>query len=261
MARNSSNNSSPSGKPAAKKQKYVQSIQQNEQFYIKTLHPKNLSQQLYVESLQSAALTFCVGPAGSGKSFIATHVALEKLLDGDIDRIVLTRPIVEAGEALGFLPGTLEDKVHPYLLPLLDSLETHIGVKKLQDLMEDGRIVFAPLAYLRGRTFNNTFVILDEAQNTTIQQIKMFITRMGENCFMAIDGDLGQSDLPKHVESGLSWAVRKLEGCDDSIHIVEFRKCDIVRNPLIGKILARLDASDDHQKKPEVLMEQSSLFN
>lgn len=177
---------------------------------------------------------------GSGKSYISTYVAIEKLLKKEINKIILTRPVVEAGENLGFLPGTLEEKISPYLRPLLDCIEAHIGVAKMKELVEEGLIEFAPLAYLRGRTFNNCVVILDEAQNTTVTQMKMFLTRLGDNCTMIVDGDLFQSDLSMNM-NGLKWVHTRLKNIDDAIGIVEFSKRDIVRHPLIEKMITALD--------------------
>jgi len=234
-------------------QKYPQDIKN--QFHVKQIQPKTMAQQLYMESLTDATITIGLGPAGTGKSYVSTYVAMKKLMNNEVSKVILTRPVVESGESLGFLPGTLEEKVHPYLLPLLDSLADHIGPMMLQKLMEEKRIEFAPLAYLRGRTFKNCFVILDEAQNTNIDQMKMFITRLGDGCQMVIDGDPSQSDLPsrdrngKRIDSGLKWIVRKLRHCDDSIQICEFRKPDIVRHPLLTKIIDRLE-SDDGDENP-----------
>ena len=231
------------------KQRYPQGINEDVKtsFALKTkLKPKNYSQELYVESLKTNTITIGKGPAGVGKTFIVTAVALEKLVNNEIEKIVLTRPVVEAGEALGFLPGDLKEKLHPYLLPLLDSIEDHVGPFMLQKLMEQGKIEVAPLAFMRGRTFNNAFVILDEAQNTTREQMRMFLTRLGYNSQFCINGDPTQSDLELQInaEHGLAWAVRKLRGALAEVSIVEFRSKDIVRNPLIGKLLAYLDSPD-----------------
>ena len=154
---------------------------------------------MYLDAIRNSTITVGVGPAGTGKSFIATYVAIEKLLKKEISKIILTRPIVEAGENLGYLPGTLEEKVSPYLRPVLDCIESHVGVTKMNDLIKDGVIEFAPLAFMRGRTLSDCVLILDESQNTTVAQMEMFLTRLGENCTMIIDGDLSQSDLKKQT--------------------------------------------------------------
>lgn len=206
------------------------------------LKTKNYTQELYLDTLQTAQLTICAGPAGSGKTFIVCYAALQKLLDGEVDRIIITRPVVEAGEKLGFLPGTLEEKLNPYLLPLLDAIEDHIGPTMTKKLVDAGKIEIAPLAFMRGRTFNNCFVILDEAQNCTIDQAKLFVTRMGFNSYFAINGDPGQSDLPKHQDNGLVFLKDRLTGVNPNIFVVEFSHSDIVRNPLISTILTHLEA-------------------
>ena len=235
-----------SAKSGQSGQKYPQTEKIQETTIVKKkLVPKNLSQQLYLEALREKTITICTGPAGSGKSYISTYVAIEKLLKKEINKIILTRPVVEAGENLGFLPGTLEEKISPYLRPLLDCIEAHVGVTKMKELVENGLIEFAPLAYLRGRTFNNCVVILDEAQNTTIMQMKMFLTRLGDNCTMIVDGDLFQSDLPRQT-NGLQWVYKKLKNIDDSIGVVEFSKKDIVRHPLIEKMITALDEVEPH---------------
>lgn len=220
------------------------------QVFMKKIQPKNYTQELYMQTLRDDSIILAQGPAGSGKTFLATSVACEMLTKHEVSRIVLTRPIVEAGEKLGFLPGTLEEKVHPYLLPLLDGLNYHLGPKMVQDLMAEGKIEIAPLAYMRGRTFDDAFVILDEAENTTKEQMKLFLTRIGSGCTMAINGDHTQSDLGTRTENGLTWAVRKLKGKTKEISVIEFSKSDIVRSPLISIILTHLEAPDGKDFKP-----------
>ncbi len=215
---------------------------------------KNYSQELYLESLREQPLTICSGPAGSGKTYLVTAIALEKLLNGDVTRIIITRPVVEAGEHLGFLPGTLEEKLDPYLRPLVDSIEDHIGPTMTKRLFEDKTIEIAPLAFMRGRTFNDCFVILDEAQNSTVEQMRMFITRMGYGSIFAINGDTSQSDLQKpreaggNWENGLQYIIRKLRGRDEKINYIEFQNRDVVRSAMVQRILTLLDSPEDRSR-------------
>ena len=218
------------------------------------IEPKSYSQELYLESLRTSPLTIGAGPAGSGKTFLVTAVALEKLLNREVDKIVITRPVVESDEKLGFLPGTLEEKLDPYLRPLYDAIEDHVGPTMAKRLLESGKIEIAPLAYMRGRTFNNCFVILDEAQNATVKQMKMFLTRLGFNTFACIDGDVSQSDLeaPRGLpaaewEHGLSFAIRKLVGKSAMIQHINFTNKDIVRSDLCAEIVTLLDAPDERR--------------
>jgi phosphate starvation-inducible protein PhoH and related proteins len=206
---------------------------------------KTTSQALYIESLQEADITIGMGPAGSGKSFLAMAVAVKKLLDKEVSRIVITRPIVEAGESLGYLPGSFEEKISPYLLPLLDALNDLVGPTMAKKLLEDGSIEFAPLAYMRGRTFSNCYVLLDESQNTSVEQMKLFITRIGNHSQFAINGDGSQSDLNKNIENGLDWVVRKLRGKMPSINVIEFTSSDVVRSSILSKMIKFLDAPDN----------------
>lgn len=222
----------------AKRQKYPKS--ENSTF-LRSFRPRNSAQDYYLSALRENTITLCVGPAGTGKTYVATYVALEALLSNQVDKIVLTRPIV-ATEDIGYLPGDMQEKIHPYIMPLYDALEAHLGVAKAKELLVAGRVEVLPLAYMRGRSLNNAFIILDEAQNTTRDQMRMFLTRIGEGSRMVIDGDQTQSDIQlKHGETnGLSWAVERLTGADGAIGINEFATRDIVRHPLIEKILARL---------------------
>lgn len=220
--------------------------------------PKSESQRFYIESLETSDITIGTGPAGSGKSFLAMSVAVKKLLDKEVSRIVITRPIVEAGESLGFLPGTFEEKISPYLLPLLDALNDLVGPTMAKKLLDDKSIEFAPLAYMRGRTFNNCYVILDEAQNTTIEQMKLFLTRIGNYSQFAVNGDASQTDLRGVPETGLEWAVRKLRGKIESIQVIEFSNSDVVRSEILAKMLRHLDAPDDrHVRVPRSTPRQS----
>lgn len=226
------------------RQKKYETAKPAKQLFMRKIMPKNLTQELYIEALRSTSIVLGTGAAGVGKTYIATSIACEKLVNNEVSKIILTRPVVEAGEKLGFLPGTLEEKIHPYLLPLLDGLNAHLGPAKVKEMMDEGKIEVAPLAYMRGRTFDNCYVILDEAENTTQDQMKLILTRIGMNSFMSINGDHTQSDLDKRVENGLTWAVRKLKGKSSDIQVIEFQKSDIVRHPLIGFILDCLEAPD-----------------
>jgi phosphate starvation-inducible PhoH-like protein len=207
------------------------------------------AQGYYLESLREAPLTIGTGPAGSGKSFLSMAVGVEKLLSNEVQKIVLTRPVCEAGENLGFLPGTFEEKISPYLRPLLDALEELVGVTMAKKLMDGGKIEFAPLAYMRGRTFNNSYVILDEAQNTTIEQIKLFVTRAGQYSTLVVNGDVTQSDLRGAPENGLEWIVRRLSGRSSMINIVEFGHSDIQRSDLVRELLKHLDGPDERSAR------------
>ncbi len=237
-----------------RKQKYPQPIPAaSAGEHIKIRHqikPKNYAQELYIQSLRDQPLTICSGPAGSGKTFLVTSVAVEKLINNEVDRVVITRPVVEAGEHLGFLPGTLEEKLDPYLLPLIDAIEDHVGPTMTKKLLESGKIEIAPLAFMRGRTFNRCFVILDEAQNSTVEQMKMFVTRMGYESIFAINGDVSQSDLQKPKgagsdwENGLHFVIRKLKGRDEKINYIEFQNRDVVRSHMVQRILTLLDSPD-----------------
>ncbi|HLR39293.1 MAG TPA: PhoH family protein [Jeotgalicoccus sp.] len=202
----------------------------------KPIRPKTSGQGEYIEMIERYDLTFGVGPAGTGKTFLAVVLACQMLKDNKIKRIVLTRPAVEAGENLGFLPGDLKEKVDPYLRPLYDGLHTVLGVETTDRLVERGIIEVAPLAYMRGRTLNDAFVILDEAQNTTSMQMKMFLTRLGFGSKMVVTGDETQIDLPKNTPSGLIESVRMLEGIK-GIGVNHFKAEDVVRHPLVTKII------------------------
>lgn len=203
----------------------------------KPIYPKTIKQQEYMKALESKDMVFSIGAAGTGKTFLTVCHAVSLLKKGDIKKIILTRPAVEAGESLGFLPGDLKEKIDPYLRPLYDALHETLGVEQTNDLLERHVIEIAPLAYMRGRTLENAYVILDEAQNTTTMQMKMFLTRMGFNSKMVITGDVSQTDLPRGKESGLIEATRILKGINE-IAIVKFERMDVVRHPLVGKILA-----------------------
>ena len=203
---------------------------------IRKVYPHTQHQAEYIMSMRKKNMVFCIGAAGSGKTFLAVAEALRLLLTHKVSRIVITRPVVEAGESLGFLPGDLNDKITPYLRPLYDSMELILSKETMKRLLESEVIEIAPLAYMRGRTLNNSVVILDEAQNTTKEQMKMFLTRMGENSKVFVTGDETQIDLPKKVPSGLKHAVSLLEGIEE-IGINRLTSEDVVRNPLVQKIV------------------------
>lgn len=206
----------------------------------KAIYPKTFNQRQYVETIQKYDLIFGIGPAGTGKTYLAVACAVSALKKGDVKKLILTRPVVEAGESLGFLPGDLKEKIDPYLVPLYDALYDMLGQEQTVNLMEKGLIEIAPLAYMRGRTLENAFVILDEAQNTTTAQMKMFLTRLGFASQMIITGDPSQTDLQTKKLSGLSHAVRLLKGIED-IGVVQFENIDVVRHPLVQHILERYD--------------------
>jgi phosphate starvation-inducible PhoH-like protein len=200
------------------------------------IRAKTFRQRQYVQAIQTHDLTFCIGPAGTGKTFLAAVVAVQALLANQYERLILTRPAVEAGEKLGFLPGDLQQKVNPYLRPLYDALYEMLDAEKIPSLMERGVIEVAPLAYMRGRTLNNAFVILDEAQNTTPAQMKMVLTRLGSRSRMVVTGDITQTDLPSYQQSGLSVAQRILQNVE-GIAFCNLSKADVVRHPLVQRIV------------------------
>ncbi len=211
----------------------------------KPIRARNKTQQELIKAYFDNDLVFAIGPAGTGKTYMAIALAVRALKNREIKRIILTRPAVEAGERLGFLPGDLKDKLDPYLQPLYDALADMIPSKKLQDFMADGTIQIAPLAYMRGRTLDKACVILDEAQNTNIGQLKMFLTRMGTSAKFIVTGDATQIDLPHREDSGLLAGIKLLEGIK-GIATIRFTTQDIVRHPLVTKIVRAFDA----QKKP-----------
>ena len=210
----------------------------------KPIKARNKTQQDMVKAYFDSDLIFAVGPAGTGKTYIAIALAVRALKNREIKRIILTRPAVEAGERLGFLPGDLKDKLDPYLQPLYDALGDMIPSKKLQDFMSDGTIQIAPLAYMRGRTLDRACVILDEAQNTNLGQLKMFLTRMGSNAKFIVTGDASQVDLPRREDSGLLKGISMLEGIK-GIATIRFTNEDIVRHPLVTKIVKAFDKTEN----------------
>lgn len=207
------------------------------------IKPRTEGQASYVEAIRSHDLTFCSGPAGSGKTFLAVACAVEALKEHQIRKIVLVRPAVEAGENLGFLPGDLRAKLNPYLRPLLDAINEMVDYDQARSLMEQDIVEVIPLAYMRGRTLSDSFVILDEAQNTTVPQMKMFLTRMGERSRMVVSGDVSQVDLPRGVQSGLRDAIMRLSGIDE-IGMVRLQKTDIVRHRLVQQIVRAYEEQD-----------------
>mgnify|MGYP000880424646 FL=1 len=219
----------------------------------KPIRVKTLGQKVYVDSIKSHDVVFGIGPAGTGKTFLAVTLAVTALKRGQVKRIVLTRPAVEAGESLGFLPGDLKEKVDPYLRPVYDALYQILGKEQTTRLMEREIIEIAPLAYMRGRTLEDAFVILDEAQNTTIMQMKMFLTRLGFNSKMIVNGDMSQIDLPRRVKSGLIDAMEKLKGIK-AIDFVHFSASDVVRHPVVADIINAYEKDApkvDFEAKPE----------
>ncbi|HGC8228165.1 TPA: PhoH family protein [Streptococcus agalactiae] len=215
--------------------------------YGKPIRVKTLGQKIYVDSVKNHDVVFGIGPAGTGKTFLAVTLAVTALKRSQVKRIILTRPAVEAGESLGFLPGDLKEKVDPYLRPVYDALYQILGKEQTSRLMEREIIEIAPLAYMRGRTLDDAFVILDEAQNTTIMQMKMFLTRLGFNSKMIVNGDVSQIDLPKNVKSGLIDAVEKLRNIK-KIDFIHLSAKDVVRHPVVAEIINAYSDSESSHK-------------
>ena len=218
----------------------------------KPIRVKTLGQKLYVDSVKQHDVTFGIGPAGTGKTFLAVTLAVTALKRGQVKRIILTRPAVEAGESLGFLPGDLKEKVDPYLRPVYDALYQILGKDQTTRLMEREIIEIAPLAYMRGRTLDDAFVILDEAQNTTIMQMKMFLTRLGFNSKMIVNGDISQIDLPRNVKSGLIDVQEKLKNIHQ-IDFVHFSAKDVVRHPVVAQIIRAYEPAPVKKAESEEL--------
>lgn len=209
-------------------------------FESKKIYAKTLMQKKYIDTLDKSSIVFVTGSAGTGKTFLATAYAINLLKKNIIKKIIITRPAVEAGEKLGFLPGDLKEKVDPYLIPIYDALFSFLGKENVDKLIEKGVIEIAPLAYMRGRTLDDAFIILDEAQNTTLNQMKMFITRLGFKSKMVITGDITQIDLPQNQQSGLVEATKILKDIEGISHI-HFTKNDVMRHPLVSKIIERYE--------------------
>ena len=211
------------------------------------IKPRSPRQREYIRAMDRYDLTFAIGPAGTGKTFLAVSYALRLLNRGEIDRVILTRPVVEAGEKLGFLPGDLFDKIHPYLAPLFDAFYFLIGPGIFQRYRKEGIIEIIPLAYMRGRTLDHSFIILDEAQNTTHDQMKMFLTRLGANSRMVVTGDLTQVDLPRGTRSGLRDAREILDGVE-GVSFTEFTGADVVRHKIVTRIVEAYDKAEAKRK-------------
>jgi len=209
----------------------------------KTIVPRSAMQIRYMEALTSHDIIFALGPAGTGKTYLAVAQAVAQLITGSVDRLILSRPAVEAGERLGFLPGDMKEKVDPYLRPLYDALYDCLPAEQVERRIASGEIEIAPIAFMRGRTLADAFVILDEAQNTTPAQMKMFLTRFGQNSRMVVCGDPKQTDLPDHTKSGLADAVSKLEGIE-GMAMVRFGVGDVVRHPIVGRIVEAYEGGD-----------------
>lgn len=224
----------------------------------KVIRPKSLGQKKYVDAIKKNSIVFGVGPAGTGKTYLAVALAVYALKNHEVERIILTRPAVEAGEKLGFLPGDLADKVDPYLRPLYDALQDMMGGDSYLKNIERGSIEIAPLAYMRGRTLSNSFIILDEAQNTTREQMKMFLTRMGEGSKIVVTGDVTQIDLPRNVYSGMKDAVQVLQGVKD-IEIVELDYRDVVRHELVSRIIRAYEKAEIERENKREAAEKSDL--
>jgi len=216
-------------------------------FKKKAIAPKSVAQKRYVDAIRSSDIVFGVGPAGTGKTYLAMAAAVAALSAKEVDRIILTRPAVEAGEKLGFLPGDLAAKVDPYLRPLYDALHDMMDYDRAQKLLERGTIEVAPLAFMRGRTLNDSFVILDEAQNTTIEQMKMFLTRLGFGSRAVVTGDITQIDLPLAKPSGLVEAQKILEGVE-GIKFIQFSEADVVRHPIVQRIIKAFEKMESRKK-------------
>lgn len=216
----------------------------------KPIKCKTIGQKAYVDAIKNNTIVFGVGPAGTGKTYLAVAMAVSAYKSKEIEKIILTRPAVEAGERLGFLPGDLQSKVDPYLRPLYDALQEMFGLETYQKLIERGVIEIAPLAYMRGRTLNNAFIILDEAQNTTKEQMKMFLTRMGDKSRMIVTGDVTQIDLPDGKKSGLKHAIKVLENVED-IKIVNLNHKDVVRHPLVMEIIKAYTKDEEKNRRQE----------
>ena len=212
------------------------------------LRPRSENQKDYIRTAAENTITFCQGVAGSGKSHIAIGLALEYLLDNKVNKIIITRPVVESGEKIGYLPGTAEEKLHPYLLPLLDEINYFISMAHYTGLRTNNKIEIVPLGLMRGRNFHNAFIVADECQNASYDQLKMLLTRIGNNSKMILTGDVSQSDLNRHMQGGFRSMIETLKGIE-GIGVSLLNHTDIVRNPIIGKIITRLDQYEHEDGK------------
>lgn len=216
--------------------------------YRNRLKPRTINQKEYIRTVAENVITFCQGVAGSGKTHIAIGMALEYLLEEKISKIVITRPVVESGEKIGYLPGTAEEKIHPYLLPLLDEVNHFIPTSQYAGLKTNNKIEIVPLGLMRGRNFHNSFIVADECQNASYDQLKMLITRIGNNSKMVLTGDVSQSDLHRHMQGGFYNMISVLDGLE-GIGVSRLDHSDIVRHPIIGKIIGRLDNYENESSK------------
>nr|CRH04628.1 putative phosphate starvation-inducible protein, PhoH-like protein [Candidatus Magnetococcus massalia] len=237
------------GLKAAKEDSVIEPLYDEKQAFRtpkQVIYPRTPRQASYMEAMRQHNVVFAVGPAGTGKTYLAVAAAVEEYLEERVERIILTRPAVEAGENLGFLPGDLQAKVDPYLRPLYDALYAMLGAEKVEKMQANGQLEIAPLAYMRGRTLTEAFVILDEAQNTTPEQMKMFLTRLGESSRMVVSGDITQIDLPRGQESGLVQSLKVLKDVE-GIHVARFTARDVVRNDLVERIVRAYEQHAPHR--------------
>ncbi len=219
-------------------------IEQSGSIYRNRLKPRSDNQKEYIRTIAENTITFCQGLAGSGKTHIAIGMALEYLLDSKVNRIVITRPVIGAGEKIGYLPGTAEEKLHPYLLPIIDEINHFISIAQYASLKLNNKIEVVPLGLMRGRNFHNCFIVADECQNASYEQLKMLLTRVGNESKLILTGDIGQSDLHRHLQGGFIHMINALEGLE-GIGSVRLQSSDIIRNPIIAKILSRLDTFEN----------------
>jgi phosphate starvation-inducible PhoH-like protein len=238
-------------KNAKKKNKVIDATNEllpTSPIYRNRLKPRTINQKEYIRTVAENVITFCQGVAGSGKTHIAIGMALEYLLDEKISKIVITRPVVESGEKIGYLPGTAEEKIHPYLLPLLDEVNHFIPTSQYTGLKTNNKIEIVPLGLMRGRNFHNAFIVADECQNASYDQLKMLLTRIGNNSKMVLTGDVSQSDLHRHMQGGFYNMISVLEGLE-GIGVSRLDHSDIVRHPIIGRIIGRLDHYENENSK------------
>ena len=238
-------------KNAQKKSKTIDitnDIIQTGPIYRNRLKPRTDNQKEYIRTIAENTITFCQGLAGSGKTHIAIGMAIEYLLEEKISKIIITRPVLEAGEKIGYLPGTAEEKLHPYLLPILDEIHHFISLAQYASLKLNNKIEVVPLGLMRGRNFHNAFIVADECQNASYDQLKMLLTRIGQNSKMVLTGDIGQSDLTRHLQGGFIDLIHALDGIE-GIGLSQLHSCDIVRNPIIAKILGRLESYEHGNEK------------